>query len=133
MDYITMTNLDSHSGTFAFSWSNPVKRSTGGLCRTNALFGQDSVVVVCFLIFFFFFLCVCFFCPSSPLKLIGGSVCQHFQACMGHTFLGGSSSMHASDDHEGVGRIPERAKRRLVKAVRATKNGQWGIQRLIYI
>ena len=35
--------------------------------------------------------------------------------------------MHASDDHEGVGRIPVRAKK-VVKAVRAKKNGQWGIQ-----
>ena len=45
-------------------------------------------------------------------QLIGVSVCQHFQACMGHIwFLGGFSSMHASDDHECLGRIPVRAEK----------------------
>ena len=114
-----MTYLDSHSSIF-FLWSNPVKWSTSNFFGQPAVYAvrtlylvMDSVVVcVCFS---FFLVCVCFFCPSSPLKLIGGSVCQHFQACMGHTFLGGSSSMHASDNHEGVGRIPERAGKKKTK------------------
>ena len=122
-----MTYLDSHSSIF-FLWSNPVKWSTS-ISLVNRRFmpyerfiwSWTALLCVCFS---FFLVCVCFFCPSSPLKLIGGSVCQHFQACMGHTFLGGSSSMHASDNHEGVGRIPERAGKKKTKKKKKNKNLQ---------